>query len=167
MSNEGEHAERTNRRRADTVEGKSGCPSGRPKGVVAVSRAKNLLDLILTAAEGQGQKIDPDSEEGVASYLERLSSKESRSFADRARSALLTYGRHRFVPTRRGQGRAGSRRSRTRARSLGHRSGFSPTPAARDGMSIDTLRLTWRSRKWRSPSPLPAPARSPGRGNSM
>jgi len=37
----------------------------------------------------------------------------------------------------------------------------------RGAVSIDTLRLTRRSRKWRSPSPVPAPAKSPGRGNSM
>lgn len=148
--------------------GESGCPSGRPKGVVAVSRAKNLLDLILTAAEGQGQKIDPTSEEGVASYLERLSSKESRSFADRARSALLTYGRHRFVPTRRGQGQGGVKKvADTSAVSWTSVRLFSYAGRIGTGVSIDTLRLTRRSRKWRSPSPLPAPARSPGRGNSV
>jgi hypothetical protein len=169
MSNEGEQTPKgrdpkTGRYR----KGESGCPSGRPKGVVAVSRAKNLRDLILTAAERRGQKIDPTSEDGVASYLEWLSSKELRSFADRARSALLTYGRHRFVPTRRGQGQGEVKKvadasavSRTSVRLFSYAGGIGT------GVSLDTLRLTRRSRKWRSPSPLPAPQEVPGRGNSM
>jgi hypothetical protein len=61
--------------------GRSFNPAGRPKGIVALSKAKNLRDLILLAAERHGQKIKPGSEDGVASYLEWLSEHEPRSFA--------------------------------------------------------------------------------------
>ena len=61
--------------------GRSFNPAGRPKGIVALSKAKNLRDLILLAAERHGQKLDPQSQDGVASYLEWLSENERRSFA--------------------------------------------------------------------------------------
>jgi hypothetical protein len=61
--------------------GRSFNPVGRPKGIVALSKAKNLRDLILLAAERHGQKLDPQSQDGVASYLEWLSENEPRSFA--------------------------------------------------------------------------------------
>jgi hypothetical protein len=61
--------------------GRSANPSGRPKGIVAVAKAKNLRDLVLLAAERHGQKIDPKSEDGVAAYLEWLAATEPRSFS--------------------------------------------------------------------------------------
>jgi hypothetical protein len=61
--------------------GRSANPSGRPKGIVAVAKAKNLRDLVLLAAERHGQKIDPKSEDGVAAYLEWLAANEPRSFS--------------------------------------------------------------------------------------
>jgi hypothetical protein len=60
--------------------GRSFNPAGRPKGIVALSKAKNLRDLILLAAERHGQKIDPKSEDGIAAYLEWLAANEPRSF---------------------------------------------------------------------------------------
>ena len=69
--------------------GESGCPSGRPKGVVAISRATNLRDLILAAAGARGKvlaaerglEIAPDSDQAIALYLEWLSANEPRSFS--------------------------------------------------------------------------------------
>jgi hypothetical protein len=61
--------------------GRSFNPAGRPKGIVAVAKAKNLRDLVLLAAERHEQKIDPKSEDGVAAYLEWLAANEPRSFS--------------------------------------------------------------------------------------